>query len=454
MADRFLNSGDGSDANGGTSWSDEKLTLVTGIAGIDAAGDRVLIDSAHTETAASLTYTCPGTNASPIQFLSVTPTGASGISALTAGATFTANSGGSGIGIGGCGYFYGLTWTMSTSSSAAMAFGTQINDSQVHENCTFNCTSVGGSSVILFGNTSAGGGGRVRLINPTFRFGATGQRISFTSQLIIQGGQWSASGTLNPTAVFLPYGASSQGRGQTLHVEGFDFSNLNAAINLVGSGQGGAVARFYGCKLPASWSGAPIADGSLVAGMRVEMYNCDSADTNYRVWIKEYAGAVVTETTIKRTGGASDGTTGYSMKLTTTANVAWPASSMYSQDLVVWNDTTGSAVTVTCEIVHDSQGAGSGSRFTNREAWLEIVGMANGSYPLVTVADDACADVITSAADQTDSSETWTTTGLTTPVKQKLAVTFTPQEKGPIIARVHLAKASKTLYFCPKLSVA
>ena len=35
-----------------------------------------------------------------------------------------------------------------------------------------------------------------------------------------------------------------------------------------------------------------------------------------------------------------------------------------------------------------------------------------------------------SAANQADSSETWTTTGLSAPVKQKIAVTFTPQEKG------------------------
>lgn len=36
-------------------------------------------------------------------------------------------------------------------------------------------------------------------------------------------------------------------------------------------------------------------------------------------------------------------------------------------------------------------------------------------------------------------------------MKQSLAVTFTPQEKGIIRAKVCLAKASTTMYFDPKI---
>jgi hypothetical protein len=45
----------------------------------------------------------------------------------------------------------------------------------------------------------------------------------------------------------------------------------------------------------------------------------------------------------------------------------------------------------------------------------------------------------------------WTTTGLSSPVKQKMESTFTPQEKGTYIARVCLGRASTTLYVCPKI---
>lgn len=458
MADRFLNSGDGSDANSGADWNNEKLTLATGIAGIDAAGDRVLINSAHTETAASISYTCPGTNASPMQFLSVTPTGTSGISSLTAGAAFTANSGAGGLAVSGSGYFYGINWTLSTTSSTFLGFAGGNGDHQVHQDCQFNCTSTGGSSSIAFGNASTGGGSRVVLLNPTFRFGATGQRIAFNCELIVRGGSWSASGTLNPGAVFAPAPSSGSGRGSKLLVDGFDFSNLNAAVNLAGTGQGGTVITFRNCKLPASWSGAPIADASLVAGQRVEMYNCDNADTNYRLWVKEYAGSIRDETTIVRSGGASDGTTPISWKMDTTANVAYPTSVLRSPEIAVWNDTSGASKTVTVEIVHDTnvaagQGAGTSFAFLDSEVWLEVQYLSDGTRPLTSVASDAPTNVITTAADQASSSVTWTTTGMTTPVKQKLSVTFTPQEKGWFICTVCVGKASKTIYVCPKADV-
>lgn len=454
MADRFLNSGDGSDSNGGTSWSDEKLTIATGIAAIDAAGDRVLIDSGHAESAATISYTCPGTPASPMQVLSVTPSGGSGVSALTAGATFTSSSGAGGVTFAGSGYFYGLSLVnSSTSAGAPISAGNGSSNVQTWEDCSFSLTGTASGGYISFGGTNVTAGNRVTVKNPTFRFGATSQRVLYAGDVHILGGQWSGSGTLNPTDVFESFaGSLAANRCGNLTVTGFDFSNLNAAINLHGDGQAGARAVFRKCKLPASWSGAPISDANTTQGTRIEMYNCDSADTNYRLWIKDYAGSIVTETTYYRTGGASDGTTSYSFKMTTTANVGWPASSLYSQDLVIWNDTTGSSVTVTCEIEHAGVGGGAGGRLTDREAWLEVVGLATSGYPLGTVYDDACADVITGATDQDDSSESWAGS-LGSAVKQKLAVTFTPQEKGWILCRVHLAKPSATIYFDPELAL-
>lgn len=183
------------------------------------------------------------------------------------------------------------------------------------------------------------------------------------------------------------------------------------------------------------------------------MHNCDSGDTNYRLWVEDYAGSIKSETTIIRTGGASDGTTGLSWKMATSANAEYPVVHLESPEIVVWSDTTGSK-TVTVEIVHDSQGAGSGSKFQDDEIWLEVMYLGTSGYPLGTWIRDCKADIMATAANQTDSSETWTTTGLASPVKQALSVSFTTAEKGFIHARVVMTKASKTCYVCPKLTVA
>jgi hypothetical protein len=139
--------------------------------------------------------------------------------------------------------------------------------------------------------------------------------------------------------------------------------------------------------------------------------------------------------------------------MVTNANAEYPIRVLRSPEIVRWNETTGSSITVTVEIVHDSQGSGTSSAFTDKEIWLEVQYLGTSGYPLGTFVDDAASDILGSAADQTSSSATWTTTGLTTPVKQKLSVSFTPQEKGYIHAVVCMAGASDTCYVDPLLTV-
>lgn len=177
------------------------------------------------------------------------------------------------------------------------------------------------------------------------------------------------------------------------------------------------------------------------------MYNCDSADTNYRLWIQDYTGSVVSETTVVRSGGASDGATAISWKMTSTANAVYPHLTLSPCEIVTWNETVGSAITATIEIVTDNV------TLTDGECWVEVTYLGTSGTPLGASVNDAKADVLATAANQTTSTETWTTTGLTTPVKQKLSVTFTPQEKGFIHAVVRLAKASTIVYVDPKLVI-
>ena len=72
------------------------------------------------------------------------------------------------------------------------------------------------------------------------------------------------------------------------------------------------------------------------------------------------------ETTIVRTGGASDGTTPISWKIVTTANCNY-SMPFECPPIAIWNDTTGSAVTATVEGIW-----GGGAVPNDDEVWLEV----------------------------------------------------------------------------------
>jgi hypothetical protein len=217
-------------------------------------------------------------------------------------------------------------------------------------------------------------------------------------------------------------------------------------MNLTDYDSGGRVV-IRNCKLPASWSGALNVSTNAYFGV-VEMFNCDSGDTNYRYRKATHLGTVQDETTIVRTGGASDGVTPWSLKMVSNANAEYPLLTLNSPERVQWNSTVGSPKTITVEFVHDSL-----TNLKDNEIWLEVEYLGTSGVPLGLHISDAAATILTTAADQADSVEAWTTTGLTNPNTQKLSVTLTPQEAGYFHYTVKLAKASTTVYLDPKATV-
>lgn len=451
MANIYVRSTDGNDADSGATWALAKATLA-GATAIDAAGDRIYLSQSHSESVgSSQTYAFAGTAASPVRLIA----GNDAAEPPTTKATATvATSGASDQTFTGTFYAYGVTFSCGTgtSTSARMVFN-NTSGNQVLEACDLVIGRTGGGGAIRFGNGNGGILSNVEMLNSRLKFGSTTDTVSISGKLLIRGGSI-MSGSAAAANLFTPN--LTAGPAFDLLMEGFDLSNLGSGVNLVAGGSANQPVRavFRNCKLPASWSGGVWSSSPNSMGQRAEMYNCDSADTNYRLWIETYAGSIKSETVIVRTGGASDGTTPISWKMATTANASFPVTTLESSEIVQWNETTGSSLTATLEIVHDSQGAGTGSRFQDDEVWIEVQYLGTSGYPLGTFLADVKSDVLASAVDQADSSETWTTTGLTTPVKQKLSVTFTPQEKGFIHAKVVMAKASKTCYVCPKLTVA
>ncbi len=444
MANIFVRSTDGNDADNGSTWALATAKL-SGATGIDAAGDTIYVADAHSDTTASaVTLAISGTYASPVRVLCVDDTGdPSSPTTLATGGT-VATTGANAITINGVAYLYGLTFDAgSSTSSANVNIATGDGDYIYADNCTFICNGTGTGSRVLCGSTTSGTETRVHWKNCSVRFDGADQAVgSAHCKFIWEGGALLSGGAALPAQLL-----KLQTNQADVMISGVDLSAGDSAMNLVfGTGISAGTVVFRNCKLPASWSGVPATP--TAAAVRVEMWNCDASDTNYRLWVNDYFGDIKSETVIVRTSGASDGDTPISWRMTTGADAEYPIMVLRSPEIVARNTTTGSSKTVTVEIVHDSV-----TDLNDDEVWLEVMHLGTSGFPLGVWTSDAKADVLASAAAQTSSSVSWTTTGITNVRKQKLAVTFTPQEKGYIHARVCLAKASYTIFACPKLDI-
>lgn len=442
MANIYVRSTDGSDADNGSTWALAKATI-TGAAAIDAAGDTIYVSQSHAEsTASAITFALAGTLTAPTNVICGNDGAEPPTAVATTGSVTT--TGASSITITGVCYVEGIAFRAGNGSSSANIVQASLDGNhQIYNICNFVLVSTNINNGITPGSGSSGSESSVKWKNCDVKFAAAGQSIKLTQcRFHWQGGSLLSGGT-SPTNLI-----AVQADQLDILVENVDLSNASAGINLFSPGAlGSGKAMIRNCKLPASWSGSL---GSPTAfNTRLEMHNCDATDTNYRLWVEDYAGSIKSETTVVCTGGASDGTTPFSFKMATSSAAEYPAILLESIELpAIWNDTTGSSKTVTVEFVHDSV-----TNLTDAEIWLEVSYLGTAGVPLGTIINDAKADVLATAADQADSSAAWTTTGLTNPNTQKLSVTFTPEEKGYLQAKVIMAKASYTAYIDPRLTV-
>lgn len=402
-----------------------------------AAGDRLFVGDAHANTENNgNTIAFPGTSALPNIVLCVSEAGS--VPPVSADLRTTAQeapTGGSAITITGCHYSYGIKYIASNNFTAGAA--NAVAASGVFDNCVIGC---GTGSHIYIGSLNISLYPNLQVFKTTnFQFGATTSRLSIGCPFVWEGG--SIVGATLPTILFAYiHGASyTCGRGFIL---GVDLSTLGSGKSLVDVSTSQWPNIFIkDCKLGASvamTSGISLGRGGPI----LDIVNADSADTNYRFYRFRYSGEIFHETTVVRTGGATDGTTPVSRKMTTSANAAL-LGPLESDWISYWNEITGSSVTITIEVITDNV------TLKDSEAYIEVEYLGTAGFPLGNYANDRVADVLAAAVNQDSSTVAWTTTGLATPVKQKLSVTITPQEKGLFRARVCLAKASTTMYFDP-----
>ena len=430
MADIYLSSVDGDNADNGSTWALAKATLVAALTAAGAGG-RVFVDHAHAETqAGGMTLASPGTAASPTLVICVDRTGnpePPTARATTGTVTSTAGN----VAHTGVAYVYGLTV-----SGANIQLPSSGGHSWVYEESVLAVTASGGA--MIFGDGSVNVVQAVLLINTDLSFNNTSQEIRPWEVFDWKGG--AVVGATVPTTLFDLFGR------HMVIVQNVDLSALGSGKNLCDVARASGNILFLDCKLGAS---VAITTGTFAGprGAHVEVINSDSADTNYRFHRQNYQATETQETTIVRTGGASDGTTTFSRKVVSTANVTkvFPYEGMWIE---LWNETVGSAQTATVEIITDNV------TLTDAEAWLEVEYLGTSGFPLGLFANDRVADpIFGTPANQATSTVDWTTTGLATPIKQKLGVAFTAQEKGLVRARVVVAKASTTVYYDPLITL-
>lgn len=436
MADVYVDSNAAGTASG-ADWANACLTLNAGFTAA-SAGDTIYVAHNHAETQASaMTITAKGTQASPCRVICVNSAGSvPPVSADLATTATVTTTGANSLTISGAAfcYFEGIAFNAATgANTSAMSVNGTSNAAMIFKNCAFNKNSTSGNANGI--NFGSGGRNTTVLVNCTLGYGNTGDSSIVSGNFIWRDTPSAITGSV-PTTIF-----KDNNNERYYVIEGVDLSALGSGATLFAALQTGNSAVLKDCKLGASVTVASAPSGPYT---NIDVVRCDSGDTNYRTERYAYQGTLTTETTTVRTGGASDGTTTIAWKIVPTANnerdfpfECFPIS--------IWNETTGSAVTLTIEGTW-----GGGAVPTTADIWMDVEYLGTSGNPLGDTIYGGPADVLAAGTNHTSSSETWGAGGTT---KFKMAVSVTPQEKGPITVYIKYAHTTNTVWIDPKITV-
>lgn len=440
MANVYVRSG-AAGAGTGADWANAFTTLAAAAAA-KAAGDIFWVSEDQAETQASaMTITFPGTIANP-NFVycvnhggSVPPVSADLRTTATVTTTGTSN-----LTINGSVYCYGVAFSCGTGIGNSSMF-LNGGSAQIYEACGFALAGTSASAILY---TTSGAAGEYTLWkNCTVQFGATGQVLGVRGRFVWKGTSSAILGATLPTNLL----QGIAGYAAHITVEGVDLSALGSGKTLwTVSGATNCQCYFKDCKLGASVAVA-AAPNSL--GQAVFLVRCDSGATNYRSEAYLYNGTETTETTIVRTGGASDGTTAQSRKIATTANSKW-VRPFEALPVRIWNDGVSRNVTVTLSGTWNQ-----GAVPNNDDIWLEVEYLGSSSSPQGSFANNTKSDnLAASAALPADAVSVWGGGGSGAGWSPfTLTVTLNspqPLQRGYIYLYVKAAKASSTFYIDPQ----
>lgn len=402
--------------------------------GFMLAGETAYASNNHSETQASALSitTSNATQAKPLNILCVNDSVAPPSAIATGAIVATTGANGVNISLPNC-YFNGFSFSAGDAANTANV-STGNSSGLYFDTCTLKINNSSTSSTIQLGAATAALSYWPTLISCALVFGATGQSMpgannGFAFAMI--GGTIAATGSV-PTTLFNP-GSSHQ---FNLLLRDVDLSNVSGTLG-IGSSNDGTM-YMENCKINASLILPAAMNGSQ---QYFKMHNCDSAATNYRYYYAGNAGTVQQNTSIYNNAGATNGITNESWKFISSANTTF-TSPFVSEEITIWNDNSGGSKTAKIELT-------CASTLNNNDIWVEIEYPSSSAAPLGATVSTRMTWFGTPTA-LTASSATWT--GALANV-YKMSVAFTPQMKGPVKARIYVAKPSTTLYIDPLLTI-
>lgn len=407
---------------------------------------KVFVSSAHTESwSTSITIWsyvqsvlqdtqvyCVTKTSSPPVAADVT----TGASVSTTGAsTITFNS----AGIAGAGRvrWHGVSFSAgSGSSTASITFCNSTGGTNAYwKSCTF---TLNGTSVTSRYNLDVTNANNEQLIfeSCTFLFQSTSQ--SFTASLGPGNTKFvdcvfASSGQV-PTTLFI-------NGTQYTHFSGCDFTAFGGKTLLAGGGSTAQRVLFQDCAVNAT---ATVV--SAISGTQTECFVSRCSST-YDLQKHSARGDQTVSTSVRRSGGASDGATSYSWQIATASGtinrfVYWP---FVSTPIVAWSESTGPTVTV--------YGTWNGGAVPNDDdVWLEIEyhSDVSGFGAIMTTTSRPTTLVSAGLPWQADSSA-WS--GGATPFKMTARLQDPQPGPGFLYVFVKVALASNTIYIDPRIEL-
>jgi len=416
--------------NDGTSWTDAYV-LISSTYGV-AAGEEIWVEDGHVEelTINTTHNWTNGTKANQVKILCVDKTDDS----LSTGGVIGVNAAFDSLLLRGPGvYYYGLEiryWILT------LGMGDNLHE---FVNCTFNHV-VGSSEAngLTFAPGTALTANVVRMVNCTFddsngttwaTFDSTfWTRVDIISPTIIPG-------TTTNTTFMRGFGTD----GYPIRITDADLSDFT---NLCTTGSGNF--HFLRCKTKTGFnlvSTTPDYDGSAIAESCDDGTITDPALGLTR--LESHWGSIESTLARYRTDGADDGeqANAFAWDMSSSANAQEAYLALASPPITAWVDAGAQTISVYL--------AG-GATLNDDDFWVECSSpnestTAQGRFQITRM-----DPLGTPAALDTDSSSTWTGTGVGT--KQQIDISITPTLAGPVTIRCHLAKPSTTVYVDPKIS--
>ena len=364
-----------------------------------AAGDTVFVAANHAETqSSSISFSISQVGLVTQSYIICVDNSGSGHVPPQAGdirttATVTA-TGNSSITFSGTNFYcYGVTFNAASggTSGYGIIMGTSSGGSralQKFDTCGFKLSSSSSGANITTGQSY---GGLVEWINCTLTYLAAQDLTLGNGTFIWRGGSITTVG--NTASLILP------GAWPVL-IEGVDFSAVTPTRIFAGISSGGMVS-VVDCKFAASQT--LYNSGNSEPRSYLDIISSDSGAATYRQERCMVEAVLTNSTTIIRTGGASDGTTGISWQIVSGTSAHW-AQAFESFALPIWNAVTGSNVTVTLLGL-----ANMAALPNNDEIWLETRYFGSSSYVLESVASSTKANILAANAALTADTSAWDT---------------------------------------------